>query len=255
MTRTGMAGFAEDGELPTAVGSVFGVRWFRVMPRHLPGQPPTFTPLYGAMGTWHPGENQAVCKAYPATIHTITTIPDPGCGCGFWAYWDVEASFPAGADYWHVLGVIEGYGVTRIGTKGFRCQKARIVGLHLTDSPPLRISSWDRLIWGAWSKDEETTREEIENQLADHYQVPVYATAPMLLARHPPTTGYARSSPPPPLTPVQRILAQAAVTAPWPGHQLLADLRKRLDHVQGQGLTGQEALDILLGKKDPPGDD
>ncbi|MGZ4807633.1 MAG: hypothetical protein ACXV5U_14750 [Ilumatobacteraceae bacterium] len=49
---------------------------------------------------------------------------DPDCKCGFWAY--DEAGFEELGD---VVGVIEGYGKATIGTKGFRCEKARIVAL------------------------------------------------------------------------------------------------------------------------------
>lgn len=58
--------------------------------------------------------------------HTVPTGHrfDPACQCGFWAY--DEAGFtPHGS----VVGVIEGYGKVTVGTKGFRAEKARIVGL------------------------------------------------------------------------------------------------------------------------------
>lgn len=59
---------------------------------------------------------------------------DRSCSCGFWAY--DEASFaPQGV----VLGVIEAYGKTTIGTKGFRAEKARIVGL-------CRIGAGDKVL-------------------------------------------------------------------------------------------------------------
>lgn len=49
---------------------------------------------------------------------------DPSCECGFWAY--DEAGFKA---HGRVVGAIEGYSKTTVGTKGFRCEKARIVAL------------------------------------------------------------------------------------------------------------------------------
>lgn len=51
---------------------------------------------------------------------------DADCSCGFWAY-DEAGYAPHGT----VLGVIEAYGKTTVGTKGFRAQKARIVGLAM----------------------------------------------------------------------------------------------------------------------------
>lgn len=53
---------------------------------------------------------------------------DPSCECGFWAY--DEAGFtPQG----EIVGVIDAYGKTTIGTKGFRAEKARIVALSRKD--------------------------------------------------------------------------------------------------------------------------
>jgi hypothetical protein len=51
------------------------------------------------------------------------------CGCGFWAYWKFDPhEFHLGEK--PVVGIVEGYGKTIVGTRGFRCAKARIVALH-----------------------------------------------------------------------------------------------------------------------------
>lgn len=125
---------------------------------------------------WLPGDNVAICKAksrcpkaksmweieysmtptlgpraldskacqadgcdglYHPTDHTF----DPSCECGFWAY--DEAGFePHG----QVTGVIEGFGRTTIGTKGFRCEKARVVALARENNDgALTLSEWLRL--------------------------------------------------------------------------------------------------------------
>ena len=60
---------------------------------------------------------------------------DPACQCGFWAY--DEAGFKA---HGTVVGVIEGYGKTTVGTKGFRCEKARIVALSCENGEGVRHS-------------------------------------------------------------------------------------------------------------------
>lgn len=60
---------------------------------------------------------------------------DPACQCGFWAY--DEGGFKA---HGSVVGVIEGYGKTTVGTKGFRSEKARIVALSCEDSAGKRHS-------------------------------------------------------------------------------------------------------------------
>lgn len=66
------------------------------------------------------------CDGY---VHRRNTDPghhfDPACHCGFWAYDDQDLFGPGG----QVSGVISGYGKVTIGTKGFRVEKARIVGL------------------------------------------------------------------------------------------------------------------------------
>lgn len=47
--------------------------------------------------------------------------------CGFWAYWSIADR--SWYDKLPVFGVVEGTGRVLIGTKGFRCQQARIVAL------------------------------------------------------------------------------------------------------------------------------
>lgn len=68
---------------------------------------------------------------------------DANCECGFWAY--DEHSFQSHGD---VSGVIEGYGKTTIGTRGFRCEKARVIALcrEWGDANKLlSLSAWLRL--------------------------------------------------------------------------------------------------------------
>jgi len=49
------------------------------------------------------------------------------CGCGFWAVSE-ERHLPYSANYNNAKGVIEMYGKVDVGTKGFRSEKARVVG-------------------------------------------------------------------------------------------------------------------------------
>lgn len=60
---------------------------------------------------------------------------DPSCQCGFWAY--DESGF---ARHGKVIGVIEGYGKTTVGSKGFRCEKARIASLCCEGANGERLS-------------------------------------------------------------------------------------------------------------------
>jgi len=81
----------------------------------------------GCNGATHPAEAQ----------HTF----DPTCECGFWAY--NEADFTEHGD---VTGLIEGYGKTTIGTRGFRSEKARIVAIcRESKGEWLSLSRWLRL--------------------------------------------------------------------------------------------------------------
>jgi hypothetical protein len=124
---------------------------------------------------WLPGENIADCKQNgghyepcPAVERDVwmysfgSTCDDPtctsnghfvaatethsfdaSCECGFWAY--DEYGFKPHGD---VVGIIEGYGKTTIGTKGFRCEKARIVALSREWGPAsghMTLSLWLRL--------------------------------------------------------------------------------------------------------------
>lgn len=103
------------GGIDFAAGSVKGLRSWRV-------------DKYGRLSgqtvsrVWRPGENVSECAdGYEG--HRA----EANCGCGFWAYYaDQDRQFDKG-----VTGVIEGYGVVNLGTKGFRAEKARIVALAL----------------------------------------------------------------------------------------------------------------------------
>lgn len=58
------------------------------------------------------------------------------CTHGFYGYYD------GSNDYYkqgYVMGVVEGYGETVIGTRGFRCMKARIVAIRIPKHVPERL--------------------------------------------------------------------------------------------------------------------
>lgn len=95
------------------------------------------------------GRYRATCTPFrPAVsdilspLKTHTAVPEPSCGCGFWAYWnclpngefDTLPLLRYGSSCGYSLsiplaGVIEGSGHTIIGTRGFRCEYARITDL------------------------------------------------------------------------------------------------------------------------------
>jgi hypothetical protein len=127
-----------------AIGTVRGFRSWKVSAEG------TLEPM-AQSGVWLPGENRAVCNAYPSK----EKLPEKGeneswqdrqkrvdewklahdltaCEHGFYAYFLTGAeqdryskSTPA------VHGIIEGYGEVVIGTKGFRAAKGRILAISL----------------------------------------------------------------------------------------------------------------------------
>jgi len=152
--------FAGTASLELAMGVVRGSRSFKVdyMGR-----------LTGVAypGVWAPGENLAQCLkvdwvmtyappvdtrswlekliGVPAPRRTDCTFsygppePDPthsmsDCRCGFYGYYEGSNDF---YEPGMVSGVVEGYGETLIGTRGFRCSKARIVALHIPVQVPV----------------------------------------------------------------------------------------------------------------------
>jgi hypothetical protein len=75
---------------------------------------------------WLPGENQAECLAETRKDFGAH-LPD--CACGFYAYYDGSNDYLDSGKT--ITAVVEGYGSTVIGSRGFRCAKARIVALHI----------------------------------------------------------------------------------------------------------------------------
>lgn len=154
--------FADLGPLETAPGSVFGFRmwWGRRGPAPVASayvsraglvlsdvmnfmamlSPPAIWGLN--RGAWNEPVMQAKClvgegvtSSYvscdcvmcrPGWLRRCLDAPGEDCVCGFYAYWEAHAL----PDSEHLGGVIEGYGKTLIGTAGFRCEKARVVGLY-----------------------------------------------------------------------------------------------------------------------------
>jgi hypothetical protein len=206
----GIPGFG-GRDLPLAAGSVTGVRLWRVdmacaeaMADGAPGPAEgLLTGVFG--GHWRRGENVAVCGggADGGPPCPGDLVPAPECGCGFWAYWAPRYAWRCDY-YWRaeVIGIIQGYGRTRIGTRGCRCGKARILGLYLrpadaggpprpagTGGPPRRLGHRD-----------------LAEVLSGYYGVPCYPSLSDMLAAHPLTVDY--------LPRRQRRLATSAAIRP-----------------------------------------
>jgi hypothetical protein len=180
----GIPGFS-GRDLPLAAGSVAGVRLWHVdmasaeaVANGTPGQVEgLLTGVFG--GVWRRGENVAVCGGGPeAPPCPGDLIPTPECGCGFWAYWALRHAWRCDY-YWkgQVVGVIQGYGRARIGTRGCRCGKARIVGLHVRPTDP-------------GNEPQGLHHDELTEVLGRYYGVPCYPSLAELLAAHPLTADY-----------------------------------------------------------------
>lgn len=139
---------------PFAAGSVVGLRSFAVTPDY---QLSAVTRRV----SWIPGQNMARCLRVwwrPPDSHRVGVV---GCSCGFYAYFDGTNDYANMIVGVSVTGIVEGYGLVTVGSRGFRAEKARIVALvepSTFDFAPVRENYPD---------------------------VPVYATEAEALAAHP----------------------------------------------------------------------
>lgn len=113
--------FTETG-WDLTVGSVIGTRSF-----NWDDDDKTLTGVAFTV-PWESGENTAICGLDEDSCNGN----DPACSCGFYAYWDGSDDY---SGYGKVSGVIEAYGKTVVGTRGFRAKKAKIVALLLPEPP------------------------------------------------------------------------------------------------------------------------
>lgn len=190
-----MSGFDGESSLELAPGSVFGLRSW-TLPFRLLAETPKPELRGNYAGIWERGVNQAVCKATaPCAPESVPRRP---CGCGFWAYWQPEAVDRSG-----VSGVVEGFGRTLIGTRGFRAEKARIVALTkpavgrlLLDTVYAELLTWQtkKIHFGEFVDKMQAQAtaavEAVTEALALAYDVPVYDDVPGMLAQHPLTDSY-----------------------------------------------------------------
>jgi hypothetical protein len=123
----GLPGFS-DRDLPLAAGSLTGVRLWHVdlwsfeavMDGRATEVDGLLTGVFGV--TWQRGENVAVCGGgrRPGAGHAAL-VPAHRCGCGFWAYWTPRDALRSDYRRAEVIGIMQGYGRARIGTRGCRC--------------------------------------------------------------------------------------------------------------------------------------
>lgn len=162
----------EYGGFDLAIGSVFAVRWFKpdhygrlhaINHRHVwkPGEnvaechkdegiffgvPSSFYTstrvmlsgsfTFGGDADEEPVESKPLSEqAVEARVKVEHLVPMPDCGCGFYAF--AESCDDGGYSSGALMGVVECYGRTILGTRGLRCEKARIVAM-LTDNEKVR---------------------------------------------------------------------------------------------------------------------
>lgn len=152
---------SEFSGMGLAIEPVRGVRAFEV---------DTLGRLTGVTykSVWRPGENTSECRRLsaddPASVFWLVTASpmppvlsgDPGetershdmtkCKCGFYAYYDGSSDYHTPD---RINAVVEGWGQTVIGTRGFRAEKARILALHIPGGKPAKgpaLSLWGRLM-------------------------------------------------------------------------------------------------------------
>lgn len=229
----GIPGFSGH-DLPLAAGSVTGVRLWHVdlasAEAAMNGTPvPAEGLLAGVFGgVWRSGENVAVCgggQGHPPCDRDL--VPAPGCGCGFWAYWALRYAWRCDY-YWQaeVIGVIQGYGRTRIGTRGCRCGKARILGLHVRPD-------------GADRQPQRLHHHDLAEVLRSYYHVPCYPSLAQMLAAHPLTADY--------LPRRHRRLAASPTLGP-----AVRALPAPVDWLRALGLAGQRSAGNPASPQDNP---
>ena len=127
----------EFSDRPFVAGSIVGLRSFRVDSLHV----------------WRPGENVGECKRYEearkarearAQLGHLQHVRHSGssvfvgmphevgslaCKCGFYAYFDTGKNDWHGGAQGEIYGVVSGYGIVTVGSRGFRAQKAKLLGL------------------------------------------------------------------------------------------------------------------------------
>lgn len=133
---------------------------------------------------WQPGVNVARCQSAwtyatscpsPKQQNACWRVPNRTCGCGFWAYWHQISGG------WGLLaGVIEGFGRTVLGEKGFRCEKARLLGLAV------RHESYASNVWSGTPL---PTPQSIVAHLARKFEVPCFPDVASLTYQFPPSDG------------------------------------------------------------------
>jgi len=162
-----LAEYQRDWGLDEVDGTVRGLRSF--FPRR-----PQY--LYGWWGyDWTPGEQVARCliPKVPGRLAPRFSEPhdvvDPSCTCGVYSY-RLEGLPSYHADQGTVYAVINGWGNTLVGDKGFRCEIAEMVAV----APNPKVPIEGRLLF-----------KELAQDISRFYNVPLLLDLEALLAEYP----------------------------------------------------------------------
>lgn len=136
--------FAAHKSVPFAVGSLTGLRSFRVTSD---GRLTAINFPY----VYHGGENHARCEmGIPDSVSVrfgeYHHVAVQWCTCGFYAYYNGKDSYSSVNT---VTGIVQGYGKCTYGAEGFRAQKVRILAIinpHLTDKQVREQEKKDKMM-------------------------------------------------------------------------------------------------------------
>jgi hypothetical protein len=116
--------------------------------------------------------------------------------CGFYAFYDGSQDYYGiGVGKGTVMGVVEGFGETLIGSRGFRVSKARVVALVVDDGLLYRIHM-NRHAEYRHCEDIEHIKlaQQVIDKLLDNYpNVPRFNTFASMVAAYPEEDGGARA--------------------------------------------------------------
>lgn len=113
------------GTPPLVIEPLYGIRRWLVYGDYL-APLTSVAPQHG----WRGGENVAV---HMGNDDFCIGLVHPNCRCGFYAHY--RADEERDEYQWSVEGVIRGYGLATLGTKGFRCERAEIVAVSREEGP------------------------------------------------------------------------------------------------------------------------
>lgn len=176
---------APFGDFEFAVGTVRGLRSWHAEEAGLRSVSRKYI--------WRPGENTAHCyrvelcdcadcRAERDAMLAVSPHRMETCDCGFYAYFAPQIEVgsetytrPTGS---YTIGVIEAYGRTIVGTKGFRAQRARILALALNGTEPdASLSTWAAIA--------HERRLQHTGLAAHRLGVPLFTSVEELLAEFP----------------------------------------------------------------------